>query len=165
MRYNIEKISSNIVSCLNADHRYKPVSFEDVMDLVAVLVRINPPTKMYDLEFTNRVSAAIKRAPQTCTTKTLLRKMHPVIDRRRNQKVFSLVKLYPLIITDVTMAAFCKRAHKELRQFHRVKIHVSSGPYPWIHYDVDDLEAILKVLMDKKVITSNPIYNNDYDMV
>ena len=73
--------------------------------------------------------------------------------------------LYPFVNTDGTMNAFCKRAHKELKQIYRVIIHDSHGPYPWIHYNADDLEEILKVLVDKKVIVSNPIYNSDYDMV
>ena len=165
MKYGIETISHVVINHLNSDKRYEPVNDKDIMDLVKVLMKINPPTRLYDSEFTNRVAAAIKRTPKTYKTKKLLKKLHPILDRSRNQRVFSLVKLYPFVITDTTMNAFCKRAHKELKQFHRVKIRVSRGPYPWIHYDVDDLEEILKALVDKKVIASNPIYNIDYDMV
>ena len=165
VKYNIETISRGVVSHLNLDQRYKPVEFEDIIDLVTVLVRLNQPTRIDDFAFTDKVAAAITRTPKTYATETLLKKLHPIWDTRRNQKVFSLVKLYPFVITDGTMNAFCKRAHKELKQFYRVKIHVSHGPYPWIHYNADDLEEILKVLVDKKVIVSNPIYNSDYDMV
>ena len=165
MKYSVSTISHGVISHLNRDPRYKPLNPEDVEDLVKVLIRINPPTGIYDLNFADRVAAAIIREPKSYTTDALVKNLYPVVERHSHKKMFSLVKLYPFVITEGTMNAFCKRGHKELRQFHKARIHVSRGPYPWIHYSIDDLEAILNVLVDKKIISVNPIYNNDYDMV
>lgn len=165
MKYSTHTISRSVINHLNRDPRYKPLNPEYVEDLVKAMIRINPPIGMYDSEFVNRVAAAIIREPKSYTTVELVRSLYPVVERHSHKKMFSLVKLYPLIITDWTMQAFCRRGHKELRQFRKTRIHVSRGPYPWIHYSIDDLEDILNVLVDKKVISINPIYNNDYDIV
>ena len=165
MKYNVSTISHGVVNHLNRDTRYKPINQEDVEDLVKVMIRISPPTGIYDLNFADRVAAAIIREPKSYTTDALVKNLYPVVERNSHKKMFSLVKLYPLIITDGTMQSFCRRGHKELRQFRKTRIHISRGPYPWIHYSIDDLEAILNVLVDKKVISINPIYNNDYDIV
>lgn len=74
VKYNIETISRGVVSHLNLDQRYKPVEFEDIMDLVTVLVRLNQPTRIDDFAFTDKVAAAITRTPKTYATETLLKK-------------------------------------------------------------------------------------------
>lgn len=157
--------------CLTEDDWQSPSSVELVESFknpdfqIGDEVFINPPMGMYDSEFINRVASVIVREPKSYTSEELVGRLYPVIERHSRKKMFSLVKLYPLIITDGTMQAFCRRGHKELRQFRKARIHISRGPYPWIHYSIDDLEAILNVLVDKKVISINPIYNNDYDIV
>lgn len=165
MKYSTHTISRGVINHLNRDPRYKPLNPKDVEDLVKAMIRINPPIGMYDSEFVNRVASVVVREPKNYTTEGLIKNLHPVIERNSHKKMFSLVKLYPFIITEGTMNAFCKRGHKELRQFRKTRIHVSRGPYPWIHYSIDDLEDILNVLVDKKVISINPIHNNDYDIV
>lgn len=165
MQYSVSTISHGVVSYLNRDRRYEPLNSEDVEDLVKSLVRIKPPTGMYDSEFINRVSAVIVREPKHYTTEELVRSLYPVVERNSHKKMFSLVRLYALIITEGSMQAFCKRGHRELRQFRKTRIHIGRGPYPWIHYSIDDLEAILNILVDKGVISINPIYNNDYDII
>lgn len=165
MQYSVDTISRGVINHLNRDHRYEPINPEDVEDLVKAMIRINPPRGMHDSKFINRIYAAIVRKPKHYTTEELVRSLHPVVERNSHKKMFSLVKLYALIITEGSMQSFCKRGHKELRQFRKARIHVSRGPYPWIHYSIDDLEAILNVLVDKKVISINPIYNNDYDII
>ena len=165
MQYSVDTISRGVINHLNRDHRYKPLNPEDVEGLVKAMIRINPPIGTYDSKFINRIYAAIVREPKHYTTEELVRSLYPVVERNSHKKMFSLVKLYPLIITEGSMQSFCKRGHKELRQFRKARIHISRGPYPWIHYSIDDLEAILNVLVDKKVISINPIYNNDYDII
>ena len=165
MKYSTHTISRGVINHLNRDPRYKPLNPEDVEDLVKAMIRVNPPIGMYDSKIINKVASVIVREPKSYTSEELVGRLYPVIERHSRKKMFSLVKLYPLIITDGTMQSFCKRGHKELRQFRKARIHISRGPYPWIHYSIDDLEAILNVLVDKKVISINPIYNNDYDIV
>ena len=96
MKYNVSTISHGVISHLNRDPRYKPLNPEDVEDLVKVLIRINPPTGIYDLNFADRVAAAIIREPKSYTTDALVKKTLPSCRTTQPQKDVFTGKIIPI---------------------------------------------------------------------
>lgn len=80
---------------------------------------------------------------------------------RNTPGLFSLVELYPFVMSDLNRVEFALAAENICAKFEKDEYRSTSRPTQFKQYSVDDLEEILDTLFQHNIIKSNPIKNHD----
>lgn len=159
MTYNLNAIATHIMNNLNSDQNYQPVTFERVLLVVRGMENVKPPRGNAE-KFIQRVIDAIPRIPKSFTSEYLISQL-PMRTLRNTPGLFSLVELYPFVMSDLNLVEFALAAENICAKFEKDEYRSTSRPTQFKQYSVDDLEEILDTLFQHNIIKSNPIKNHD----
>lgn len=158
MTYNLDTIATHIMNTLNSDQTYQPVTFEHVLLVVRGMENVKPPRGNAE-KFIQRVIDAIPRVPKSFTLEYLINQL-PTRTLRNTPGLFSMVNLYPFVMSDLNRVEFALAAENICKKFKKDEYHSASRPTYFKQYSVDDLEEILDTLFQHHLIDYNPIKNH-----
>ena len=159
MTYDLNIIATHITNTLNSDQTYQPVTFEHVLLVVRGVENVKPPRGNTD-KFIQRVIDAIPRIPKSFTLEYLISHL-PTRTLHNTPGLFSIVELYPFVMSDLNRVKFALASENICKKFEKDEYHSASRPTQFKQYSVDDLEEILDTLFQHNIIKSNPIKNHD----
>ena len=161
MTYDLDIITTHVMNTLNRDETYKPVKFEHVLLFVRAMNNVKPPRGDVD-KFIQRVIDAIPRVPKTMTLDYLAAQLRER-SSQGSKGMFSMVSLYPFVMSDLNRVRFALNADRICEKFQKYEYHSASRPISFNQYSLDDLGEILDVLFKHGIIDQHPI--DSYDMV
>ena len=161
MTYDLDTIAAQIVNTINSDQTYKPVKFENVLLFVRAMENVKPPRGDVD-KFIQRIIDTIPRVPKTMTLDYLTAQLRERASQGA-KGMFSMVSLYPFVMSDLNRVRFALNADNICEKFQKYEYRSASRPTSFNQYSLDDLEEILNILFQHGVINQHPI--DSYDMV
>ena len=166
MTYDLDAIAAQmtkqITNILNSDQNYKPVKFEHVLLFVRGMGNIKPPQDDDIDGFIQRIIDTIPRVPKAMTLDYLTVQLRERASQGA-KGMFSMVNLYPFVVSDLNRVRFALNADNICEKFQKYEYHSPYRPTSFNQYSLDDLGEILDVLFKHGIIDQHPI--DSYDMV
>lgn len=159
MTYNLDTIVTHIMNTLNSDQTYQPVTFEQVLLFARGIENVEPLRGNAD-KFIQRVVEVIPRVQKSFTLEYLINQL-PTRTLHNTPGLFSMVNLYPFVMSDLNRVEFTLAAENICKKFKKDEYHSASRPTYFEQYSVDDLEEILDTLFQHNIINYNPIKNHN----
>lgn len=155
MTHNLDDITTQITNILNNDQDYQPVTFDYVSMYVHGMANIKPPYGN-DAKFIQNVIDKIPRIPKTFTLEYLSNQLQTNASQGV-KGLFSIVNLYPFIITYLNRVEFALAADNICEKFQKGEYHSASRPVSFKQYSVNDVKEIIDTLFRQNIIKYNPI--------
>ena len=166
MTYDLDavaaQITKQITNILNNDQNYKPVKFEHVLLFVRAMGNVKPPQDDDVDKFIQRTIDTIPRVPKTMTLDYLTAQLRERASQGA-KGMFSMVNLYPFVVSDLNRVKFTLNADKICEKLKKYEYRSASRPTFFNQYSLDDLEEIFDILFKQGIINQHPI--DSYDMV
>lgn len=122
---------------------------------------VKPPRGDVD-KFIQRIIDTIPRVPKTMTLDYLTAQLRERASQGA-KGMFSMVSLYPFVMSDLNRVRFALTAEDVCEKFQKDEYRSASRPISFKQYSLDDLEEILNILFEHGIIDQHPI--DSYDVV
>ena len=127
MTYDLDavaaQITKQITNILNNDQNYKPVKFEHVLLFVRAMGNVKPPQDDDVDKFIQRTIDTIPRVPKTMTLDYLTAQLRERASQGA-KGMFSMVSLYPFVVSDLNRVKFTLNADKICEKLKNMNIVV-----------------------------------------